>query len=149
MKVFLKKTIERVGLAGEVIKVEDGYARNFLFPRKLAEEVTASNEKFYATKIKTVENRKEIIATETSILAEKIGSLSLKLHKKMHDNNKLYGAIAPQEIVDLLKEQGVTVSKSQVIFPKNIKEKGEHEVIIKLSSRLQPSITVHVLPEKS
>lgn len=148
MKVFLKKDIERVGLAGEVIKVPDGYARNFLFPKKLAIEITGKNESFYKDKIKQVEKRKEVLATETSMLAEKIGSTTVTIKRKLHDDDKLYGAVSPQEVVDLLEKEGIKVSKSQVVFPKNIKQKGEHKVIIKLSSRLQPTIKVKVIAEK-
>lgn len=148
MKVYLKENIEKVGLAGEIIKVPDGFARNFLFPKKLAVEVTDANIAFYQTKIKTVEKRKEVVATVTSMLAEKIKDTKLTIKRKMHDNDKLYAAISPQEVVEALALEGVKVSKNQVLFPKAIKEKGEFDVTIKLSSRLQPTLTLKVAAEK-
>jgi len=147
MKVFLLKDVERVGLAGEIIKVKEGYAANFLIPKKLAVEITPSNEKLYTTKIKVVEHRKEVVATKTSMLAEKMASLKLTLKRKMHDDGKLYGAISASEIVDLLSEKGFGVGKSQVDFDKSIKEKGTYQVTIKLSSKLQPKITLTIVPE--
>lgn len=147
MKVFLKKDIQKVGLAGEIIKVEDGYARNYLFPRGLAVEITPSNEQFYVSKAKTVDHRKEVIETETSILAEKIGTLKLTLKRKMHDDGKLYGAVGSNEIAALLEEKGVNASKSQIKIDKSIKTKGTFEVTVKLSARLQPKVTITIVPE--
>lgn len=147
MKVFLKKNVEKIGLAGEIINVNDGFARNFLMPRDLAVEITPDNAEYYAKKIKTVEKRKEAIATETSMLAEKIKELKLVLKKKMHDDGKLYGAVSQHEVAELLAEKGVAVSKNQVVFDKAIKTKGTHEVTIKLSLRLQPKVRVTVAAE--
>lgn len=147
MKVFLLKDVERVGLAGEIIKVAEGFAANFLIPKKLAVEVTPANEKMYQSKIKVVEHRKEVVATKTSMLAEKIASTKITIKRKMHDDGKLYGAIAASEVVDLLAEKGFGIGKSQVDFEKSIKEKGSYQVTIKLSSKLQPKITLTIVPE--
>ena len=79
MKVYLLKDIERVGIVGEVIQVGNGYARNYLIPRKLAVEITPQNSKFYEGRVKKVEHRKEVVASKTSMLAEKIKSLNESL----------------------------------------------------------------------
>lgn len=134
-------------MSGEIIKVNDGYAKNFLFPRKLAVEVTADNESFFKNRIKQIEHRNEVIESKTSMLAEKIKSVKLTLPRKVHDNGELYGKINASEIVDLLAQKGISVSKSQVHFEKSIKTQGKHEVTIKLSSRLQPTLTLTVVPE--
>ncbi len=147
MKVFLLKDIVHVGLAGEIKKVEDGYARNYLLPRQLAKEVTANNESSFLTHHKKVEYKKEAIATQTSLLAEKIKVIKLSLKKKMHDDGKLYGAINAHDVVEGLAKQGIMVAKSQVEFAKAIKSKGNFEVVIKLTSRLKPTLQVHILPE--
>lgn len=149
MKVYLKQDVARVGLAGEIIKVPDGYARNFLFPKQLAVEVTDSNINFYQTKIKTIEKRKEVLATETSMLAEKIKNITLSIPRKLHDDNRLYAAISAQEVVDALAHEGVRAAKNQVIFPKTIKEKGVFDVVIKLSARLQPTLKLKITAEKT
>ena len=81
MKIFLTKNVEKIGLAGEILKVADGFAQNFLFPRKLAVQVTPENEAFYTAKIKKVEQRKEVIASSTSMLAE-----TIKTTKRMAPN---------------------------------------------------------------
>ena len=145
MKVYLLKSVEKVGIAGEILSVSEGYAQNFLFPRKLAIKVTDGNQAFYEQRAKTVENRKEIIETETSLLSERIADLSITLKKKLHDDNRLYAAINPSDIVDALALQNVKIAKSQVIFDKSIKAAGTHMVTIKLSSKLKPQLKVKIV----
>lgn len=147
MKVFLLKDIERIGMAGEIVKVSDGFGLNYLIPNKLASEVNEKNESFFKTRTKTIEHRQEVISSKTSMLAEKIKALKVTLKRKMHDDGKLYGSISPAEIVDALAEKGVSISKSQVDFGKSIKEKGAYDITIKLSSKLQPKVSVVIVPE--
>jgi len=145
MKVFLLKDVEKIGLAGEVLKVKEGFATNYLVPRKLAVILTPKNEKHYLDRVKNVEHRKEVISTKTSMLAEKISSLELKLKCKTHDDGKLYGSVSPADIVDLLAQKGVSISKNQVEFGKSIKSIGTYKVTIKLSSKLKPVLTLKVV----
>lgn len=147
MKVYLLKNIERIGLAGEIIKVSDGYGTNYLIPHKLAVAITKENENSFKQKEKSIERRKEVIATQTSMLAEKIKSTTITLKRKMHENGKLYGSVSESEIVDLLAEKCISIAKNQVDIPKSIKEKGTYEVTIKLSSRLLPKVTLKVVSE--
>jgi len=147
MKVYLLKDVERVGLAGEILTVADGYALNFLLPQKFGVQITPHNEAQYKGRIKIVEHRKEVVASKTSILAQRIGALEVKIKRPLHDDGKLYGAINAQEIVDGLAVFGVSISKNQVVFDKNIKEKGIHKVTIKLSSKLMPLVVVKVVAE--
>lgn len=145
MKVFLLKNIEKVGIAGEILNVSEGYAQNFLLPRKLAMKVTDGNKEFFEKRAKTVEHRKEVIETETSMLSERIKDLSITLKKKIHDDNRLYAAINPSDIVESLAQQNIKISKSQVLFDKSIKAVGNHLVTIRLSSKLQPQLQVKVV----
>jgi len=147
MKVYLLKDVEQVGLTGEILQVGDGYARNYLIPRKLAVEITPQNASFYEKKVRKVEHRKEVVASKTSMLAEKIKTLQLTLKRKVHDGGKLYGAVSPAEISELLAAQGIAVAKNKIIIDKSIKTNGTHEVIVKLTSSLQPKVKVTVVPE--
>lgn len=147
MKVFLLKDVEQVGLKGEILNVSTGFGMNFLMPRKMAVKITKNNEKYYQQKAKSFDNRKEIIATETSMLAEKIKGITLTIKHKTHDEGKLYSSVSPAEIVDAMAEKGIKISKSQVEFAKSIKQIGDYEVTIKLSSRLKPRIKLHVVSE--
>ena len=149
MKVYLLKDIQGVGIAGEVVKVKEGYADNFLLPRKAAIKITKKNEAFYNSRAKQIDNRKEAISSQTSMLAEKIKTLKVTLKRKMHDDGKLYASVNPGEIVDLLAAEGVSVSKSQIKMTKAIKEKGSFDVTVKLSSKLQSTLSLKVIPEHS
>ena len=147
MEVFLRKSVAKIGLAGEIIKVGDGFARNFLIPQGLAVEITANNKAQFEAKIRKVENRKEIIASEMSLFADRIEGTSVTLKRKMHDNGSLYGAISASDIVEALSKEGINVTKSQVDIEKPIKAKGSFKVTIKLSSHLKPSITAIIEAE--
>jgi large subunit ribosomal protein L9 len=149
MKVYLLKDVQNVGLAGEIIKVTEGYALNFLIPRKLADKITPANEAFYENRKKEVINRQEVISSKTSMLAEKIKSVSLVLKRKMHDDGKLYGAVSASEIVDLMAAKGLTVAKNQIEFDKNIKEKGTFEFTVKLTSKLKPKVSIKIVSEST
>jgi len=147
MEVYLRKDVEKIGMAGEIITVGDGFARNFLIPKGLAVEITSSNREQYLSKIRKVENRKEVIASQTSMLAEKLNSISISLKRKMHDDGQLYGSINAAEIVQALAGQGVSINKSQVDFGKSIKSKGTYKVDVKLTSRIKSTITVNIIAE--
>lgn len=146
-QVYLLKDILNVGMAGEIVGVNDGFATNYIMPRKLGIIVTEKNKAEIEGRIKKVEKRIEVIKSKTSMLAENIKSLQVVVKTKIHDDGKLYGAIRPQVIVDELAKHGISIAKNMVIFDKQIKEKGTHEVTIKLSSTLQPKLTVKVMPE--
>ena len=147
MKVYLIKDVPKLGIAREIVSVSDGYATNFILPRKLGIKLTAANEAFYKSKVIAVEHRKEVLESETSMLAEKIKATPLTIKSKVHDDGKLYGALSQHDIVDALAAKGITVSKSQVVFDKSVKKIGTHKVTIKLSSRLKPQVTVKVSAE--
>jgi len=147
MRVYLRKDVERIGMQGEIVKVSDGFAKNFLVPKNLAVQITAENETFYRARQKKVDHRKEVISSQTSMLAEKIKATKLTLKRKIHDDQKLYGSVSPIEVVDLLAEKGIKIAKNQVFFDKSIKEKGTYNVTIKLSSRLKPALKLSVQPE--
>lgn len=147
MKVYLLKNVERIGMAGEILKVADGFGANYLIPNKLAIEITAQNEESFKNKTKKVEQRKEVIATQTSMLAEKINGTTVTIKRKLHDDGKLYGSLSAGEIADALAQKSISVSKSQIDLPKSIKSKGTYEVVIHLSSRLQPKVTIKVVSE--
>ena len=129
------------------LKTKEGFARNYLIPKKLAVEVTEKNEASFSHRVKTIEHRKEVIESKTSMLAEKIKAIEVVIKRKVHDNDQLYGSIGPRDIADELSKQGVSVAPNQVIIEKSIKSKGTYPVTIKLSSKLQPQVKVKVVAE--
>ncbi len=147
MKVFMLKDVENVGLAGEIVKVAEGFGVNFLVPKKLAVQVTPQNQAHYEKNKREVANRAEAISSKTSMMAEKIKGLQLVLKRKMHNDGKLYGAVTTTEVVELMAAHGIAVSKSQIEFDKNIKEKGSFDFTIKLTSKIKPKATLKVIAD--
>ena len=147
MKVFMKKDVVQVGKAGIIITVPDGFARNYLLPKGLAIEVTNSNESSFKQMLEKKIVQKETAVTKRSLLADRIANMKLTLKRKLHDDGKLYASINAHEIVDLLAQNDINITKSQVIFDKVIKTKGTYSVSIKLTSQLLSSLEVRVIGE--
>ena len=147
MKVFLRQDVENVGMKGDIVNVSDGFANNFLLPRKYAIRVDANNEATFKRRLSYVKEREQAVASKAAMTAERIASLSLTLKRKTHDEGKLYGSVTQQEIADILQEKGISVAKNQVIVDKAIKSVGTHTVTIKLSRQLQP--TLHITVESA
>ena len=134
MKVFLLKDIENVGMAGQIVNVTDGFAANFLFPKKLAQKVMPGAEQFFAQKVKKAEVDAQVLSSKIAMLAERLKTTSIIIKKRIHDDGKLYGSVSADEIVDALKQKNFPVNKKQVVMDKAIRTIGDHKVTIKLSS---------------
>ena len=148
MKVYILKDVEYLGRAGRVVEVTNGYANNFLIPRKLVIKVSNKDMAFYKTVETKTKNEKKIVSSKVAMLAERIKNMYLTIKKRVHDNNKLYGSIGADEVVALLKKKDVSINKKQVEFIKTVKTIGEHKVIIRLSSKFRPELTLKVVAEK-
>ena len=144
MQVYMLKDVERVGVAGSMITVSEGYAVNFLVPRKLAVIISDANREFYKNKKIKEQVTAEILSSKVAMLAERIKALHLSIKERVHDDGKLYGAVGADEIVALLKQKDITIDRKQVVFDKSVKFVGEHKVTIRLSSKLQPQLSLKV-----
>ena len=144
MQVYMLKDVERVGLSGQILNVSEGYAKNFLIPGKLAIEVTESNKPFYANKKQKEHVAAAVLSSKVAMLAERIKSLHVSIKERAHDDGKLYGAVSAEAVVELLKAKDIVINKKQVEFIKSVKSVGEHKVIIRLSSKLKPELTIKV-----
>jgi large subunit ribosomal protein L9 len=144
MQVYMLKDVERVGVAGSIITVSEGYAVNFLVPRKLAVIINDANREFYKNKKIKEQVTAEILSSKVAMLAERIKTLHLSIKERVHDDGKLYGAVGADEIVALLKQKDITIDRKQVVFDKSVKFVGEHKVTIRLSSKLQPQLSLKV-----
>ncbi len=145
MEVLLLKDIENFGVIGQVKRVKDGFARNFLLPKKLAKVATdAEVKRFQAIKHKIVVDEK-LAGSRVAMLAEQLRNVHLSLTKKVNDQGKLYGALGPEEIVDVLKTKGIQINKKQVEFGKAIRTVGVFEVTIRLTAKLKPQVEIKIV----
>ena len=147
MKVILLEDIEAVGKMGDTVMVKDGYARNYLLPRKLALLATARNLKAQDHQIKDMERRKTRIAGEAQSLADKIAGVSLSFNRKTGEKGRLFGSVTNMDIADALKEKGLTIDRKDIILPEPIKSLGEFDIEIKLHHDVTPVVKITVLPE--
>ena len=145
MKVFILKDVEKVGMAGSIISVSDGYAQNFLIPRKLAVKITEKNLDFYKRKLKTSTVESKVLGSKAEMTAERIKNMHLVIKKRAHDGGKLYGKVSSDDVVELLKKKEISVNRKQIEFVKSIRSVGEHGVVVRLSSKLKPILTLKVL----
>lgn len=145
MEVILKQDVDRIGKAGAVVKVKDGFARNFLLPNGLAVLLTSSNlKKIEEGKIrKTAQSEK--VKKEAQDLSGRLANLSLTLSVLTQDEDKLYGSIGCQEIANALKDENVNIDKSAIILNEPIKSLGVYEVPVKLHPEVSTTVKIWVV----
>lgn len=128
MKVLLTKTVESLGEAGELVNVSPGYARNFLFPRKLAVEATQGAMKMAETfKVKAMA-RKDQATAEAREIASRLQDTVLTFNVTADDSGQLYGGIGEREIVQALSDKGFNFDRKQILVDSHIKKTGEYQV---------------------
>jgi large subunit ribosomal protein L9 len=148
MKVVLTKDVKDLGKSGQIVNVAEGYARNFLFPRKMASAADAGAMKQIETKKKVVELKLEHQAVEARQIAERLKGTSVTVKGKTGKGTKLYGSITHQDIADaLLKQHHIRVDKRSINVAEAIKSTGTHEASIKLHHDVSATITVEVVAE--
>ncbi len=145
MEVILSKDIERVGIAGQVIKVKDGFARNFLLPNGLAMPKTQGNvKKLEQDKQKRLQDAQKCIESSRQ-LADKISGLSLTISVLVKEEEKLYGSITAQEIAATLKDEGIEIDKNTIMLDDPIKALGIYEVPVKLHPQVSAKLKLWVV----
>ena len=141
----MKKDFITLGYEGDICKVKDGYARNYLIPRNIAVIKNAGNLKTLAQMQKSLEKKRAKRKMEAEILKGKIVDISVMIPVKVAENGKLYGSVSPQNIVDALKEKEIDINKKDVHMDKHIKELGEYEIEIKLYHSVNANIKINVV----
>lgn len=132
MEIILSKTIDKLGRVGDVVKVKDGFARNYLLPQNLGIAATAGNvkkvAKLKAKELALYEEHKK----EARELADKLSKVSITIAVEVNDLEKLYGAVTETEILKGLEQEGYNFERSQIVNEKPIEELGIFEIGIKL-----------------
>lgn len=147
MKVILTKDHETLGDAGDIIKVKDGYARNFLIPRSLGLAATKANTKIYEESKKQKSAKKNREKEESEIIATEISKVSLTASVQVGEDEKVFGAITSQDISSLLSEKGFTVDKRDIILEDPIKALGIYNVAIKVAKDVEAEVKLWVIKE--
>ena len=148
MKVILVDNIKGVGKKDEIINASDGYARNFLFPKKLAVEANAENMSKLNNKKDANQYKKDVEKQAAEEMAKKIKGIMLKIKVKAGENGKIFGGVTPKEISDNLKSQyKFEIDKKKIELKEPIKTLGSFEVTIKLYEGIVGVLKVQVISE--
>ena len=148
MEVILKERVEKLGSKGEVVRVSDGYARNFLFPKKLAVLATPANRVQIEMEKAVAVRREAKEKVEAEGLAQQLVQISIKLGRKVGENNVLYGSVTTMDIAEALEAQGFKIDKRKIDLDDHIKTLGQFSVPVKLHREVTVPISVEVLKEE-
>ncbi len=145
MKIILLKDIKNLGEAGAVVKVKDGYARNYLLPCRLAEESTPQNLHLLHLRKEKSRHLEEKNKQEASGIASKISKLSLTIPCQAKDDEELFGSVTAQIIAKTLKEEGFDINKGKIILPEPIKKLGIYKVKVQLFPNVEAEFKLWVV----
>lgn len=147
MKVILKEDVEKLGLMGDTVDVKNGYARNFLLPRKLAVVADLKNIKAVEHEKKIIEEKAKKIRSSAEGLAERLKSLTLTIKAKAGEEEKLFGSVTTMDIEEALKAEGVEMERKKIALDEPIKRLGTYRVKVKLHHDVQAELDINVVEE--
>jgi large subunit ribosomal protein L9 len=145
MEVILLERIARLGGVGDVVKVRDGYGRNFLIPQKKALRASEANKKVFEERRHIIEQQNAELKAAAEVKAKKIEGIKITLVRQASQEGKLYGSVTVRDIADALKEAGHEVPKSQIVMSGTIKTTGDYPVRLLLHAEVVTPVTVSVV----
>lgn len=145
MKVILTADVKGKGFAGDIVNVNDGYARNFLFPQGLAKEATPANLNVAKQQRQANEKRRMLERLSAQEAAKRLNGIKVTVKEKCGENGRLFGSVTAKEVADaILSQHGIEVDKKRIVLDEPIKELGETGITIKVFSGLTADIIVCV-----
>lgn len=144
MEVILRDHVEHLGERGEIVKVADGYARNYLLPRKLALPATAANKNWVARERQIVEAKEAGEREASQAIATRLEALDVTITRKVGENDHLYGSVTNADIGEALAAQGFELDRRKILLPDPIKTLGTFTVPVKLHRQVTAQVTVVV-----
>ena len=145
MKLLLKVDVDALGQAGDTIEVKEGYARNFLIPKKMAIEATSENLRFLERENLHLEKQATRSEKQAESLAQKIETLSCTIPMKAGEADKLFGSVTSMDIEKYLKEEGLEIDRKKILLKEPIKSLGVYTVSIKLHPEVMANMKVWVV----
>jgi large subunit ribosomal protein L9 len=145
MEVILIKDVDKIGRAGMVVKVKDGFARNLLLPKKLAIEVTPGNLKRLEQDKQKIAQESEKRKQEAIVLKERLDNFPLTISASAQDEKSLYGSVTALDISNALKDGGIEVDKSLIILAEPIKALGIYEISVKLHPEVSATLKTRIV----
>ncbi|MCK4544473.1 50S ribosomal protein L9 [candidate division WOR-3 bacterium] len=147
MEIILLKDVEKIGKIGEVVKVKDGFARNYLIPEGIAIIDNASNRKRVGHLVSSAKKKVYKAKEDAEGLSEELSKLSLTISVKAGEEDKLYGSVTNSDIEKLLKKEGYEIDHKMIIVEEPIKKLGVYDIKIKLHSEIYGAVKLWVVKE--
>ncbi len=147
MQVILTDDVFQLGKRGEVVKVADGYGRNYLIPRRLAIPVTPGNLKMIEQQRIAMAKKEAKFKEEAQVLAGELNQVHLIVSRKAGDTGALFGSVTSKDLADLLATQGIHIDRRKILMEQPAKSIGNYSIEVRPHSEVQAIITVSVLPE--
>ena len=147
MEVILKEDVEKLGHRGDVVKVAEGYGRNFLLPRKLAIEATKGNRTVIEEMKSAAQRRAVRERADAEGLAKQLEAVKLTFLRKTGEHDHLFGSVTSSDIASELEARGFTIDRRKIQLDEPIKQLGEHKLAIRLHKDVTVEVTVSVVRE--
>lgn len=147
MKVILKEDVKNLGVAGSVVNVADGFARNFLIPRNLAVEASTKNIKALEQARKKIEDEVRKAKDRAQELSNKLSSLTIQIQAKAGEEGKLFGSITNADISEALKREGYDIDRKKIVLEEPIKRLGTYTVQVKVYQDIVATVNINVIAE--
>jgi len=147
MEVILREDVDKVGTRGTLVKVTDGYARNYLLPKKLAVPATASNKKIVEQERDAYVRREAKDKSESEDLVKLLANVTLTFRQKVGENDHLFGSVTAKDIAEALEAQRFHIDRRKVQLEEPIRTLGEHNVTLRLHREVSTQVKVVVEPE--
>jgi len=147
MEVILRDDVEKLGSRGDVVKVADGYARNFLLPKRLAVPATAANKKIVEQERQAHLRREATLKSEAEELAKLLNGVSVTIAQKAGEQEQLFGSVTAKDIAEALEKQNFSIDRRKIHLSEPIRQLGEFAVQVKLHREVTAEIKVAVVPE--
>lgn len=144
MKVILQKDVKNLGKVGDLVTVKSGFARNFLFPTKLASEATANRVKQQEHITKLAQSLKKKAKSEKLAMAEKLRGVSISFKRQAGEGDKLFGSVTATDVSKELEAKGFVVERRDVQLKEPLKTLGQFKVIVKLESDVESEIVISI-----
>ena len=148
MQVILRENVENLGRIGDIVKVTDGYARNFLLPRGLVIEADEHNKAAIEHHKKGLEKKRLAQRSQSEELVKKLADFSVTIARKVGEHDKLFGSVSSSDIAEALKAGGFSIEKRSIHIEHAIKSLGVHPVSVKLDTDVSATVKVWVVKEE-
>jgi large subunit ribosomal protein L9 len=149
MRVILREEVDKLGAAGEVVTVRDGYGRNYLLPRGLAVIATEKDVARFEHDKRVIAARAAKMQKELSGQADKLSQVSVSIPAAVGEGEKLYGSVTSRDIAEALQEKGVTVDSKKIHLAEPIKALGDFEVTVKLGRGVNATVKLSVVKKEA